>query len=279
MEKDQLWKNMKGRKMIGQKNNINTIIKWRCNKSIPRFIIISGAQGSGRLTLAKIIIKMINAKGIIMGNSIAEVQETIENAYTITESTCYIFRDADDMKNEAKNALLKVVEEPPNNAYFIMTVHNIDNMLGTIRSRGTVIKMEPYTMQELRSVSDDELKLEYCTNIGELQVAHEEVQRTENCVDDVLKALREKSGTKLLKATTQLKAKQTETDKIDCLLFFKVFLKRLYNAQANALIYKSFECLKAIFICKQELTRNTINKKSSIEGMLIRMLEEIKDET
>ena len=260
--------------MIGQKNNIQTLIQWRCNKSIPRFIIISGAQGSGRLTLAKIIIKMINAKGIIMGNSIAEVRETIENAYTITESTCYIFRDADDMKNEAKNALLKVVEEPPNNAYFIMTVHNIDNMLGTIRSRGTVIKMEPYTMQELRSVSDDELKLEYCTNIGELQVAHEEVQRTENCVDDVLKALREKSGAKLLKACTQLKAKQT-----DCLLFFKVFLKRLYNAQANALIYKSFECLKAIFICKQELSRNTINKKSSIEGMLIRMLEEIKNET
>lgn len=263
--------------MIGQKNNINTIIKWRCNKSIPRFIIISGAQGSGRLTLAKIIIKMINAKGIIMGNSIAEVRETIENAYTITESTCYIFRDADDMKNEAKNALLKVVEEPPNNAYFIMTVHNIDNMLGTIRSRGTIIKMEPYTPAELSLACDDELKLEYCTNIGELQVAHEEVQRAEDCVDDVLKALREKSGTKLLKACTQLKAKQTETDKIDCLLFFKVFQKRLYNAQANALIYKSFGCLKAIVICKQELSRNTINKKSSIEGMLIRMLEEIKN--
>lgn len=276
MEKDQLWKNMKGRKMIGQKNNIKTLIKWRCNKSVPGFIIISGAQGSGRLTLAKIIIKMINAKGIIMGNSIAEVRETIENAYTITESTCYIFRDADDMKNEAKNALLKVVEEPPNNAYFIMTVHNIDNMLGTIRSRGTVIKMEPYTMQELKSVCDDELKLEYCTSIGELQVAHEEVQRTEDCVDDVLKALKKKSGTKLLKACTQLKAKQTETDKIDCLLFFKVFQKRLYRMFENFEL--SFDCIQPLFICKQELNRNTINKKSSIEGMLIRMLETLKGE-
>lgn len=261
--------------MIGQKNNIQTLIQWRCNKSVPRFIIISGVQGSGRLTLAKIIIKMINAKGIIMENSIAEVRETIENAYTITEPTCYIFRNADDMKNEAKNALLKVVEEPPNNAYFIMTVHNIDNMLGTIRSRGTVIKMEPYTMQELRSVSDDELKLEYCTNIGELQVAHDEVQRTEDCVDDVLKALREKSGAKLLKACTQLKGKQTETDKIDCLLFFKVFQKRFYKIYNFSNL--PLTALRDIFVCKQELTRNTINKKSSIEGMLIRMLEEIKN--
>lgn len=265
--------------MIGQKNNIQTLIQWRCNKSVPRFIIISGEIGSGRLTLAKVIIKMINAKGIIMGNSIAEVRETIQNAYTIIESTCYIFRDADDMKNEAKNALLKVVEEPPNSAYFIMTVQNIDNMLGTIKSRGTVIKMEPYTPSELSSAYDDELKLKYCTNIGELQLTHEDIQRTEDCVDDVLKALREKSGTKLLKLCTQLKGKQAETDKIDCLLFFKVFQKRLYITQANAIIYMSFDCLKAIVVCKQELNRNTVNKRASVESMLIKILEEIKNET
>mgnify|MGYP004475633621 CR=1 FL=1 len=260
--------------MIGQKNNIKTLIKWRCNKSVPRFIIIAGEEGSGRLTFTKAILKTINAKGVIMGNSISDVRDTIEQAYYITQLTCYIFRDADDMKPEAKNALLKVVEEPPNNAYFIMTVHNIDNMLGTIRSRGTVIKMEPYTMQELRSVSEDELSLEYCTNIGELQIPHEEIQRTEDCVNDVLKALSEKSGTKLLKACTQLRAKQTETDKIDCLLFFKVFQKRLYRMFENFEL--SFECLKHLFVCKQELNRNTVNKRASIESMLIKILEEMK---
>ena len=220
--------------------------------------------------------KTLHATGIINDCKIDDVRRTIEYAYSYTAPTVYIFRNTDDMSVGAKNALLKVVEEPPNNAYFIMTVHNIDNMLGTIRSRGTVIKMEPYSMQELRSVSEDELKLEYCTNIGELQLAHEEVRRAEDCVDDVLKALREKSGTKLLKACTQLKAKQTETDKIDCLLFFKVFQKRLYRMFENFEL--SFECIQPLFICKQELNRSTINKKSSIEGMLIRMLETLKGE-
>ena len=182
--------------MIGQKNNIKTLMQWRCNRSTPRFIIISGDEGSGRLTLAKVIIKMINAKGIIMGNSIAEVRETIENAYTITDTTCYIFRNADDMKNEAKNALLKVVEEPPNNAYFIMTVQNIDNMLGTIRSRGTVLKMEPYTIQDLQKVTMDETLLKYCNNIGLLNTPKEKILKAENCVDDVLEALKYKRGTK-----------------------------------------------------------------------------------
>lgn len=277
MEKDQLWKNMKGRKMIGQKNNIQTLIQWRCNKSVPRFIIISGDEGSGRLTFAKAIKRMLHITGIINDCKIEDVRRTIEYAYVYTAPTMYIFRNADDMSVAAKNALLKVVEEPPNNAYFIMTVHNIDNMLGTIRSRGTVIKMEPYTMQELHSVSEDELSLEYCNNIGELQISHEEIQRAEDCVDGVLKALKEKSGTRLLKACTQLKGKQTETDKIDCLLFYRVFQKRLYRMFENFEL--SAECIQPLFICKQELTRNTVNKKASIESMLIKILEVLKNAT
>ena len=262
--------------MIGQKNNINTLIQWRCNKSVPRFIILSGDEGSGRLTLAKAIIKMINAKGIIMGNSISEVRETIENAYTITEPTCYIFRNADDMKNEAKNALLKVVEEPPNNAYFIMTVKNIDNMLGTIKSRGTVIKMEPYTREELLSATNDEILLNYCSNIGQLQIDKLDIKKAEKCVDDVINALKNKSGTNLLKACTQLKSKQVETEKVDCLLFFRVFQKKLYEACKNDLL--NTISIYHISRCMQEISRNTINKKASVECMLISILDELKGE-
>ena len=262
--------------MIGQKNNINTLIQWRCNKSVPRFIIISGDEGSGRLTFAKAIIKMISVKGMIMGNSIAEVRETIENAYTITEPTCYIFRNADDMSTHAKNALLKVVEEPPNNAYFIMTVQNIDNMLGTIKSRGTVIKMEPYTREELLSATNDEILLNYCSNIGQIQIDKSDIKKAEKCADDVINSLNNKSGTSLLKACSQLKSKQTESEKVDCLIFFRVFQKKLYEACKDDLL--NTISIYHISRCMQELSRNTINKKASVECMLIRMLETLKGE-
>ena len=261
--------------MIGQKNNINTLIQWRCNKSVPRFIIISGDIGSGRLTLAKVIIRMINAKGIIMGNSIPEARETIENAYTITDTTCYIFRNADDMKNEAKNALLKVVEEPPNNAYFIMTVQNIDNMLGTIKSRGTVIKMEPYTMEELLSATNDEILLKYCSNIGQTMEDVENIKNAEYLVEEVFQAFRDKSGTQLLKACTNLRGKQTETDKCDCTLFMRVFRKNILSLDESLLQSIS---IYHISRCMQELSRSTINKKASVECMLISILDELKGE-
>ena len=260
--------------MIGQRNNLNLLMNWRKNKAIPRFLIISGSVGSGRLTLAKIIMKIIGANGIILGNSINDVRQAIEYAYSNAEPTCYIFRDADDMRNEAKNALLKVVEEPPNKAYFIMTVHNIDNMLGTIRSRGTAIKMEPYSREELKSYKDDTYLLDYCSNIGQMQIDVKELEKVEDCVVDVIAGLQQKSGTKILKACTQLKSKQTETDKIDGLLFMRVFEKSLPNNPKRLFPGKS---LKHISRCKQEISRNAVNKKASIECMLIRMLEDIKD--
>lgn len=261
--------------MIGQKNNINTLVTWRCNKSIPRFIIISGQEGSGRLTLAKVIMKMINISGVICNNSIEVVRETIDNAYTCVSPTMYIFRNADDMSTAAKNALLKVVEEPPNNAYFIMTVQNVENMLGTIKSRGTVIKMEPYSKQELESVCEDEFILQFASTIADTQRDRKELERTEQCVLDVIAGMKAKSGTKVLKATTQLKSKATETDKIDCILFMLMFKSELLH---NPELYNK-NSLKHLVKCTQELQRSSINKKASIECMLVSLLEEVKNET
>ena len=67
--------------MVGQEKNIDTIIKWRLNRSIPRFIIIEGDRGSGRLTLAKIILDQIKATGIICENSKSAVNDVRNNDY------------------------------------------------------------------------------------------------------------------------------------------------------------------------------------------------------
>lgn len=257
--------------MIGQTNNINALIQWRINKSIPRFIIISGNHGSGRLTFAKEVIKTLNAKGVILGNSVDDVRNAINNAYTIKETTIYIFRDVDDMRNEAKNALLKVVEEPPNKAYFIMTVRNIDNMLGTIKSRGTQIKMEPYSLEEKQMFSTDKILLTYCSNIGQMkELDMYQLQLAIKTTNKIMQGLQDKSGTDVLEACTALKAKQTETDKLDCELFLNVFEKELNENIVTRNIIENIE------VCRYELQHFTINKKFSIECMLLRILEDIK---
>lgn len=263
--------------MIGQKNNIKRLVQWRVKKSIPRFIIIEGEVGSGRLTYAKKIINLLNANGVIIGNGKDDVKTAIENAYTVQSATVYIFRDCDDMSVNAKNSLLKVVEEPPNKAYFIMTVSSVDNVLETIKSRGTVVRIEPYSRQELEQFTKDEKILEYATTPAQCkEMDINALTKAEQLVEDALVALQNKSGTRLLKACTELSAKKDD-GKMDCDLFVKVFNRRLLCNlnQLNVNYNKACKVLSIMSDYSKQLSIKSINKKSAVECMLLKILEEL----
>jgi hypothetical protein len=81
--------------------------------------------------------------------SVDSVREAVKNCYKCSAPTVYLFRDADRMSTAAKNAMLKITEEPPRQAHFIVTVQNAENMLETLRSRATNLQIAPYTAEEL----------------------------------------------------------------------------------------------------------------------------------
>jgi DNA polymerase III gamma/tau subunit len=60
----------------------------------------------------------------------------------------YIFDDADNMQATAQNALLKVMEEPPEGVYFILTAKNKTVFLETILSRVTSIGLKKPNVAE-----------------------------------------------------------------------------------------------------------------------------------
>lgn len=54
----------------------------------------------------------------------------------------YLFSDADKLlREDSQNALLKTIEEPPQNLLFIFTVENAKTMLLTVRSRARIISL------------------------------------------------------------------------------------------------------------------------------------------
>lgn len=55
-----------------------------------------------------------------------------------SEVKVYILLGAQDMSEQAQNALLKVLEEPPERVYFILTCDDRAHLLGTILSRCTL---------------------------------------------------------------------------------------------------------------------------------------------
>ncbi len=55
----------------------------------------------------------------------------------------YVIPRAQNMNESAQNALLKLIEEPPSYAVFLLLTDNADKLLPTVRSRCAVLRLEP----------------------------------------------------------------------------------------------------------------------------------------
>lgn len=63
-----------------------------------------------------------------------------------------LISDAEDMTTQAQNCLLKILEEPPQNNYFLLTSSHPDQLLVTIRSRCRPLKLKPWPDEYIRKI-------------------------------------------------------------------------------------------------------------------------------
>ncbi len=61
----------------------------------------------------------------------------------------FIIKDGDILSAEAQNALLKVLEEPPENVTFIICVTSQDKLLSTVLSRSFTVSFSPLSFDEV----------------------------------------------------------------------------------------------------------------------------------
>ena len=60
-----------------------------------------------------------------------------------------IIRDAENMTVQAQNSLLKILEEPPRNTYFLLTSSHPEQLLTTVKSRCREIKLVPWEISRI----------------------------------------------------------------------------------------------------------------------------------
>ena len=88
--------------------------------------------------------------------TVDQVRAMVSDSYVMPNEAArkvYIVEDADLMNTQAQNAALKLLEEPPAGAMFILCVENAQQLLPTVRSRCSILNVG---RSEAEAVADDE---------------------------------------------------------------------------------------------------------------------------
>lgn len=91
---------------------------------------------------------------------VADANEIVSEAYIKPVNLPYkifLLNNFDISTEEAQNKLLKILEEPPRNVYFILSVKNEEKVLPTIKSRCDKVKILPLSDEEIAAVCKDKL--------------------------------------------------------------------------------------------------------------------------
>ena len=263
--------------MIGQKVLLGRIDRLFAY-GLPRFIILCGPKHSGKHLISKYIAKKLNATLVDCGIKVDEVRETINLAYKQSEPTVYLLADADKMSPAAKNAILKVTEEPPRKAYFIMTLTDINNTLATLKSRGAVLTMDMYHPGELRDYAESRgykftpgehsTLMNTCSTPGEVDIlSGYNVTEFHDFVETVADNIGKVNGANAFKVGSRLSYKEEDTG-YDVTLFLRA-LQYAYLKRANDTPHRSALSIRIIGKYLAEMNTTGINKSATMDMLIL----------
>lgn len=271
--------------MIGQEN-LKRLVKQQIeDNTFPRFSIFVGDKGSGKRTFINDVIHPLKSDSILYileDVKVETIRNMIAQAYR-SFNTIFVIPNADDMSQAAKNALLKIVEEPCNNHYFIMTLEDTENTLATIRSRGSIYKMDKYSEDEIKQyitevmfqefgITDKpeqenkviDLIVDLAVTPGEAQQFwHSNVFEFYKYVKQVIDNINEVSTTNALKIPIKIITKDGE-DGYDLKLFLRMFSKICVDRAIKAATLDSEK--EAIKYCLWAKKTNKFIRELKIKG-------------
>ena len=216
-----------------------------------------------------------DGKGIKI-EQIRAMQEKVYEKPILGERKVYIIEDAETMRSEAQNCLLKTLEEPPSYAVIILLTSNESALLLTIKSRCLKIPFEKIPDEILQNyllkngfskVTEEMLRL-YDGSIGKALELREKQEEYDGMVT-IVGQLEHASQLDYIKQT-EIFSKNKED--IQELLAYLIVL--LYQKMKEDLRYR--KVIEIVEQAKIRLNRNA-NFDMTIDQMLLKMWEEMNE--
>lgn len=147
------------KEVIGQEAAVKQLQRFLKMNTLPHAILFAGGSGTGKTTLARILKIKLNcadpdfcemnaaeARGI---DTVREIQARVRLAPAIGACRVWLIDECHRLTNDSMSALLKVLEDVPRHVYFFLCTTDPQKILQAIRTRCTLIKLDPLSPADL----------------------------------------------------------------------------------------------------------------------------------
>lgn len=293
--------------VVGQSHITTTLKNAIDNNHLAQALLFCGPRGVGKTTCARILAKMVNgfeddnvdgsnAMNIYeldaaSNNSVEDIRNLIEQVRYAPQQgkfKVYIIDEVHMLSNQAFNAFLKTLEEPPPYAIFILATTEKHKVIPTILSR---CQIYDFNRIEISDITYQLKKIATNENIeAEEEALHLIAQKADGALRDALSLFD-------LIVTFSSGEKVTYQDAIKNLhildydYFFKI-TNHIYNEElseamllfdeilSNGFDGHNFivglsEHLRDVMICKDEQTVKLLNKSEAVQQKYLEQAKEV----
>jgi len=209
--------------MYGNKEALSILELLLANKKkCPHSFLITGATGCGKTTIGRIIAKRLRAIGSDFKeldtadfrgiDDIRSIRKIMNYKPLEGKRRLWLLDECHKLTVDASNALLKMLEDPPDHVYFVLCTTEPQKLLPTIKGRCSIINVNPLSEEQmiklLKSIAKEEGE-KVDTEVLE-QIAQDSLGHPRNAIN-ILEQVLPISPEKRLKAARRSAEEQSQT--------------------------------------------------------------------
>jgi DNA polymerase-3 subunit gamma/tau len=174
--------------VYGQASIVKALQKRAATNDFPNAMLLKGMTGTGKTTVAQIIAMIINCTakedkpcgicpscrsiieerfdrdthrldgGASSKDDVIDFSHLADTSPMYDKNQIFIIEEIDQLSPKAKNALLKLIEKPIKNTYFILLSMNTSGIIPALQSRCQVFTFYPFTTKDILLALQGSLK-------------------------------------------------------------------------------------------------------------------------